>query len=356
MTVSSTHSKAELLGKVAELDLIIPDRWPGYVPEVVTNPQHFRRWTLPVALSGRNHFHFYRGLGELLRSLRPDLIHIDEEPYSLVTSQALHAARIVGARAIAFTWQNIRKIYPPPFSWMERYVYRSADAIVCGNEEAVRVLRSKGFHGPAPVIPQFGVDLPPGQSSTASMRDGYTVAYAGRLVPEKGLKVLLEAIARVPEVRLLLVGTGPEREVLERRTGALGVAARVRFLGGLPSTQMTEFFRSVDVLVLPSLTRANWKEQFGRVLIEAMAAGAAVIGSDSGEIPSVIGDAGLVVAEGDVHALALAIEKLRDPGLREDFHHRGLARAQLFTQERIVEATLQVYRQVLASPAAASRI
>lgn len=357
MTVAATHSKAELLGQSTNLTLVIPDRWPGYVPEAIASPRHFQHRSLPVVLNGHNHFHCYRGLGALLKSLRPDLVHIDEEPYSLVTTQALRAAQAVEARAIAFTWQNIRKVYPPPFSWMERYVYRTADAIVCGNQEAVEVLRSKGFAGSAPVVPQFGVDAPPpSERPTAGRPEGYTIAYAGRLVSEKGLDVLLQALARVANVRLLLVGTGPECEALERLSEQLGLIGRVHFLGGLPSTRMTSFFQSVDVLVLPSLTRSNWKEQFGRVLIEAMASGAAVIGSDSGEIPSVIGDAGLVVAEGDAEALALAIERLRDDGLRGELSRRGRERARSFTQERIVDATLDVYRQVLAQRPTPARI
>ncbi|ROH89152.1 glycosyltransferase family 1 protein [Stagnimonas aquatica] len=357
MTVAATHSKAELLGQSMNMTLITPDRWPGYVPEAIARPRNFQHRTLRVVLNGHNHFHYYRGLGALLQSLRPDLVHIDEEPYSLVTTQALRVARRMGARAISFTWQNIRKTYPPPFSWMERYVYRAADAIVCGNQEAVEVLRSKGFAGPTPVIPQFGVDMPAiSEFPVTSRSGGYTIAYAGRLVSEKGLDVLLQALARVLDVRLLLVGTGPEREALERLTAHLGLADRVTFLGGLPSTQMTAFFQSVDVLVLPSLTRSNWKEQFGRVLIEAMASGAAVIGSNSGEIPSVIGDAGLVVAEGDAAALALAIERLRDDDFRNEMRRRGKERALSFTQQRIADATLDVYRQVLGQPPVPARI
>jgi glycosyltransferase involved in cell wall biosynthesis len=108
---------------------------------------------------------------------------------------------------------------------------------------------------------------------------------------------------------------------------------------------------SLDVLVLPSRSRSFWKEQFGRVLIEAMACGVPVIGSSSGEIPNVIGDAGLVFKEGDSAQLC---EKLKlycdDEGFRTACALKGLQRVlNSFTNERIAQRTLAVYERVAAS-------
>jgi glycosyltransferase involved in cell wall biosynthesis len=101
-----------------------------------------------------------------------------------------------------------------------------------------------------------------------------------------------------------------------------------------------------DALALPSLTRPNWKEQFGRILVEAMASGVPCAGSDSGEIPHVLGDAGLVVPEGDAGALAAALSRLADdPGLRRALAARGRARVLArYTHARIAEKTCAVYR------------
>ena len=112
---------------------------------------------------------------------------------------------------------------------------------------------------------------------------------------------------------------------------------------------MPAFFASIDVLAVPSRTTPTWKEQFGRVLVEAMACQTPVIGSDSGEIPHVIGDAGLIFAEGDAQALASHLLRLAsDPALRADLGRRGRARALAhFTHERIAAATYQVYQQIL---------
>ena len=132
----------------------------------------------------------------------------------------------------------------------------------------------------------------------------------------------------------------------------MGIGERVDFLGQRASTQMPDVYPTFDVLVLPSLTRPNWKEQFGRVLIEAMACGVPVIGSDSGEIPNVIGDAGLIFPEGDIDALRDSIASLlADPGRRARYAEAGRQRVLAeFTQAQIAAATVpRVSRDSLAA-------
>jgi glycosyltransferase involved in cell wall biosynthesis len=113
---------------------------------------------------------------------------------------------------------------------------------------------------------------------------------------------------------------------------------------------MPDLIRSLDVLILPSVTTPKWKEQFGRVLIEGMACGVPVVGSTSGEIPRVIGDAGIVVPEGDIDALAAAMRKLYDDGeLRAQLSSRGRRRVlNQFTHTRIAEKTFDAYAEALA--------
>jgi glycosyltransferase involved in cell wall biosynthesis len=119
----------------------------------------------------------------------------------------------------------------------------------------------------------------------------------------------------------------------------------VRFLPWMPSAQIVDYYRSLDVLVLPSRSRSNWKEQFGRVLVDAMACGVPVIGSTCGEIPNVIGDAGLIFPEGDAAALRDHLRALRnDSSLRRDLAQRGRQRVlDRFTQEQIARRTYAVY-------------
>jgi glycosyltransferase involved in cell wall biosynthesis len=171
------------------------------------------------------------------------------------------------------------------------------------------------------------------------------------LIPEKGVDLLLRACAALPGRgwRLTILGDGPERPRLTALADAAGIAGQVTFLGHRPSTQTPDIYRTFDVLVLPSVSRPNWVEQFGRVLTEAMACGVPVVGSDSGEIPHVIGDAGLIFPEGDAAALCDALARLlADPALRHDLADRGRARVLAhFTQAQVAAATYRVYQAVL---------
>lgn len=338
------------------LTVLVPPSWRESGRETRLERAHtagYRLEVLPLAFNGHFHLHYYPTLGRRLHALRPDVCHIDEEPYNLATYLALRQARSQGARTCFFTWQNLPRRYPPPFRNLESYVLRHADYALVGNREAEAVLRWKGYRGPAALIPQFGVDPElyrplPG----AAPAGAFVVGYAGRLVANKGLLLLLDALAGLQgEWRLRLAGSGPLRQALGARAQALGITERVGFEAHIPSLEMPRFYTQLHVLALPSLTMSNWKEQFGRVLVEAMACGVPVVGSSSGEIPHVIGDAGLVFAEGDAAALREALQRLYDaPGLRAELSQRGHQRVEgHYTQARIAAATVEVYRRLLAS-------
>ena len=158
----------------------------------------------------------------------------------------------------------------------------------------------------------------------------FHIGYVGRLVPEKGIDLLIRAAAQLDgNWALSIIGTGPEKASLMCLVDTLGCERRVRFHGSLQHHALRKALASLDVLVSPSRTRPNWKEQFGRVLIEAMACRVAVIGSSSGEIPVVIGDAGLVFREDDVNDLKRCLESLqRDIGLRDKLAELGYRRVQ----------------------------
>jgi glycosyltransferase involved in cell wall biosynthesis len=173
------------------------------------------------------------------------------------------------------------------------------------------------------------------------------IGYIGRLVPEKGIDVLLEAIAQLQgpwELRIL--GSGPERDRLEKMAQWLGILPRVSFDLPIPSTQLPYYYSGLDVLVLPSRTRPNWKEQFGRVLIEAMACQVVVVGARCGAIPEVIDAAGLTFAEGDPADLRAQLQRLlSDAHLRLDLAQKGRQRVlDHFTQSQIAKRTVDIYK------------
>jgi glycosyltransferase involved in cell wall biosynthesis len=354
LVVGAYQTKMEALSAGIQLTAAVPPSWRDERGELWLEPSHTKGYDLhivPMMFNGSFHTHFYPTLGTVLDRIRPDILHIDEEPYNFA---AFHAAWLAHRRKIPFlffTWQNLARTYPPPFRWMEQWNYRHAAYAIAGGEAAKAVLTTKGYTGRISVIPQFGVDgrlFPFRQRYTTTP---VTLGYAGRFVEEKGIQILLQAVAGLPQGswRLVLRGSGPYEVAMRNQIQQLGIGAHVEILPPLPSTEMQAFYHDSDILVLPSLTRSNWKEQFGRVLIEAMATGTVTVGSDSGEIPHVIGDAGVVVQEGDVAALQAALRLLVSDGdLRARLAHAGRERVlKNFTQEAIARKTAALYHQIL---------
>lgn len=352
------QKKLEELAKLPEVELltVVPPYWlEGRVGSVNLNKRYLEGYELvvePMRFNGRHHVHYYPGLGKQVQRFKPDIVHIDEEPYNLVTAHTTMLAQRAKARAIFFAFQNLNRRYPPPFSWLERYCYSRAAAAIAGNQDAAEVLVHKGFDKKISVIPQFGVDpqiyqpLP----RSSDWRHTPTIGYIGRVVPEKGLETLIEAAAKIPSrPTVFIVGSGNHRLTLQYLAEQLGVRDRVQFRSAIPADKVPAMLAEFDALVLPSLTQKNWKEQFGRVLIEAMACEVPVIGSDSGEIPNVIGDAGLVFPEGDAEALAEHMRSvLEDSAYRHKLGQAGRQRVlEEFTQQSVAEQTYQVYLDVL---------
>lgn len=352
------QKKLEEMATAADLDLlvVVPPKWvEGRVGTIELDRLFTSGYQLQVekmALNGRHHLHFYPGLGRVVRRFQPDLIHIDEEPYNLVAAQATSLAKRIGAKTVFFTWQNLYRRYPPPFRFFELHTWRHASVGIAGNADAVDVLRRKGFRKPVEVIPQFGVDpeifaprcAPAGATRTP------TIGYYGRLVPEKGVDILIDAVALLPHhPKLVIVGAGESLDALKARAASRGLGDRVTFRGTMPSAKIPAFLHDVDIIVVPSRTRPNWKEQFGRVIVEAMSCGVAVVGSDSGEIPNVIGDAGLTFPEGDVAALAMQLGGLlNDPIRMRQLSEAGRQRVlDSYTQRQVAMRTVDLYRRVL---------
>lgn len=365
LVVGVYQRKAEAIAQMGvDLTVLTPPAWVdgrGSQPAEALCTQGYTLRTIPCRRIGDFHLHHYPTLQRELAALRPDILHMDEEPYNRATWEALRSATRLGIRSTFFTWQNILRRYPPPFGWMEQSSFHHAPMAMAGSVEAGAVLHAKGFRGEVAVIPQFGIDpalYHPRQEVAHAQPDhggALRIGYAGGLLPEKGVDLLLEACARLRGAwSLTLLGEGSERPRLEALAAALGLAPQVHFAGRQPGTAMAAAYRTLDVLVLPSRTTPTWKEQFGRVLIEAMASGVAVVGSSSGEIPHVIGDDGLVFAEGDALALWAQLQALlENPAGRRALAASGRERAlALYTTERIAAETVALYRRLMALPAA----
>ena len=283
------------------------------------------------------HVMTYRGLRTVL-AREWDVVHCWEEPYVAAAAQvARHAPR--SARLVVATFQNIAKRYPWPLSRFERQVLDRADGWIAFGTSIrdVQVARSTRYASlPSRVITP-GVDttaFAPSPALRASAREtlGWTddapvVGFVGRFVPQKGMATLIGALDRVDAPwRALFVGDGPERGLIE--AFARTRPDRVRLVTDARHDDVPRWMNAMDVLCAPSRTTPMWREQFGRMLVEAMACGVAVIASDSGEIPHVVGDAGELVAEANAEQWGTVIARLlSDKALRAEYGARGRTRA-----------------------------
>ncbi len=347
------------------LSVVVPPAW-GTQRLERAHTEGYRLIVSDIRFNGNFHLHFYPKLKHIIAETAPDVIHIDEEPYNFATFHALKLARKHGAKTVVFSWQNINRQYPPPFGWMEKYVLSHTDGLIVGNAEAQSVWRKKGYAGELWQIPQFGVDpaifhrrqrvhrvSKPSvilqRSARRPSQPALVIGYVGRLVEEKGVELLMKAVAALKgpwEMKVL--GSGPDRRRFEQMAQWLGIESRVTFDRQLPSTHMPNYLSGLDVLVLPSQSRPNWKEQFGRVLIEAMACEVVTVGARSGAIPEVMGDAGLLFDEGDEDDLRAQLQRLLDDvPLRGKLRERGKTRVlENYTHAAIAAHTVDVYRQL----------
>lgn len=335
-----------------DLLTLVPPSWQDERGEQVLERVYTKGYRLqetPIALNGNFHTHFYPRLQDYISEFNPDIVHIDEEPYNVATWQALLFARLARTKSLFFSWQNIKRNYPPPFSWGEKWVLNRIDYALVGTDSAGEVWREKGYKGAMRTIPQFGTDAELFKPRAQASERPFTIGYIGRLVEEKGVHHLMEACTALEgDWQLRLVGSGPLQADLHELAHELGIVERIEWIDWVASTEMPKQYAEIDVLVLPSLTRSNWKEQFGRVLVEAMASGLPVVGSDSGAIPSVIGNGGLVFPEGDVAQLAKHLLDLQSKAdLRHILGQAGRKRVlEHFTHEGIAKATVAVYREM----------
>jgi glycosyltransferase involved in cell wall biosynthesis len=331
-----------------------PQRWSSYRGKLIG---------IPVWKSGNIPLHTYRSwFVKLLRELEPDFIYLHQEPYAIVTLQVYLANRFTIQKPTSFfTWQNILKRYPTPFRQMERWVFKQTNVMFPGSYGADAVMRQKGYSGKSVLLPS-GVDpaIYYPRSDAASLKQDLVqsdhevlIGYVGRIVEQKGLKTLLFALQDIRELpwRLVMVGSGGYETELDGMARSLNLTDRIQRIGYIPNPETPRYLSAFDLLVLPSETRANWKEQFGRVIIESMACQTPVIGSDSGEIPNLIQatQGGLVFAEGQPTELADRLRQLiLNPDLRLKLAKTGQQSIlQNYTNDRLAQRFIETVENIV---------
>jgi glycosyltransferase involved in cell wall biosynthesis len=235
-----------------------------------------------------------------------------------------------------------------------RRILASADLFLAATERARDALVLEGAPAEKIAVAPPGIHVERFAGGVAPEPAEHVILSAGRLVWEKGHQDVLRALvllrAAGTSARLLIVGTGPEERRLRAHAEELGVAEAVEFRRNVPYDEMPSVYAGASCLVLASLPTRSWEEQFGMVLVEAMASGLAIVASSSGAIPEVAGPSAQYFAPGDWHALAglLAEGPLsRHPGARVEHPPERIER---FSTRAAAERLASAYEGLLACP------
>lgn len=359
-----------------EVTIAVPKRWkPGGVMKDVIETRYREEGTfrvIPLSNFSQNNqglLSFGADLIKLMREFRPDVIQVEQGSKSIAYAEMITLNRLLGLKAknLFFTWWNLPYTLKFPISLLEAYNLRHTNGIVVGNQDGAEILRQRGYQGEMRIMPQLGVDdrlfRPQAQPELAAQLGiaptDFVVGFVGRFVPEKGLLTLAKALSSLQNRswKWLLLGRGPLKEELLQQAEKLGFSDRLIWVESVPHADVYRYINLMNTLVLPSettyqfktLTSAGWKEQFGHVLIEAMACQVPVIGSDSGEIPNVIADSGLVFPEGNVEQLSDRLAQLMDNrDFAEDIGRRGYQRAIAhYTNHALAKELLTFYRELI---------
>lgn len=361
-----------------EVTVVVPQLWqPGGVQNqtIVSQPLTEGRFrVIPISNLSQNNqslLVFGSDLIALLQEFRPQIIHVEQGAKALGYAQLILLNKLLGLKAknVFFTWWNLPYQVKFPISWLQQYNLQNTDGAIAGNQDGAEVLRQQGYQGTIKVMPQLGVDetrfyaqpQPTLAAQLGIQPEEFVVGFVGRFVPEKGLLTLLSALAQITDIpwKWLLLGRGILQTELLAKAEENGIKDRLILVESVPHDEVPKYINLMNVLVLPSettyqfktITAAGWKEQFGHVLIEAMACKVPVIGSDSGEIPYVIGDAGLIFPEGNVAALENCLRQvMSQPELRAKLKNLGYERAiARYTNQALALQLLDFYQQILGN-------
>ncbi|MBF6614109.1 MAG: glycosyltransferase [Chloroflexi bacterium] len=366
--VAEYQKPLSALGNYPDLDLtlIVPKRWPERGGQMVSaeDPGNvsYRLVKARTLFTGFYYIYFFPSLLYQLWRYRPDIIYCYEEAHTFMAVFVLTLRRLFlpESRVLLYAAQNIKKRYPLPFRLFESYSFRHTDGILACGTRVAETLRSKGYRRLLKVVAlptdscAFSPDRERGRQARLDLaipQDALVIGYAGKLVEEKGLRTFWWAFAQLAcergDIHLALAGGGPLMQEIQVLACEAGLQGQVHLPGVIHNSALPAFINALDIFVLPSETRPNWREQFGRVAVEAMSCGVPVVGSDSGEIPTVLGDAGLIFHEGDSAALLEQLRRLIDPAQRAYFAGKGRQRVlSLFTTGWVAAQHRALYERI----------
>lgn len=343
--------------------VLTPNKWYESFQEINFTPDEqtdCEEVACPIRFSGYGSRFYYRGnIAKHFTDFKPDIIHLEEEAWSLNALQTVRLKRkyCPNSRFIFRTSLSIpsKQRFGPLPIWIEKRVFRETDIAFPLSKNAGEILKLRGYQGAQIPFPN-GVDISLFNKrdmnqlkDTLGINDCFVIGYIGRIIQMKGIDTLIEAAAKLKfPYKLLIVGKGEDKPIFESLALKYQINDKIVWIDAVPPEKVPDYLNCMNTLILPSRTTSDWVEFFGRVLIEGMACEVPVIGSNSGEIPHVIGDAGFVFTEGDATELAEKIYKIADqPTIYKTFQKRGLDRVQEFTWETIAQRTYDVYQGLL---------
>ncbi|MDJ0598174.1 MAG: hormogonium polysaccharide biosynthesis glycosyltransferase HpsO [Crocosphaera sp.] len=363
------------LDKNIQVIALVPKRWrPGGVQNKIIESQlkdegNFK--IIPVDNFSENNqglLTFKTEIIKLFKEFKPDIIQVEQGAKSLGYAQLITLNKLLGLKAknVFFTWWNIPYKNKFPISLLEQYNLKNTHGLIAGNQDGLNILRDHGYQDKAIVLPQLGIDeklfTPKQQPELASKlaidNQEFIIGFVGRFVKEKGILTLIKSLAPLQDFswKLLLLGRGELKEKIKNTATELGIQNRLILIESVPHDEVPNYINLMDTLVLPSettykfktLTAAGWKEQFGHVLIEAMACKVPVIGSNSGEIPNVIKDAGMIFPEADASVLQNCLSQLiLNPVLATELAEKGYQRVlENYTNKALAKKTLNFYQSL----------
>lgn len=305
-------------------------------------------------------FNYDQGqLDELMQEQKYDVVHIWAEPFSMSCFQVMNACR-QDTKVCFYTFQNINKEYPFPLDEIERDVVRRATRWIGAGKLIYQTMLERNYHINTGCIIPLAVDTSVFRPNSPAKNSDLikklklkqpVIGFLGRLTEEKGIDVLLSALDLIDpslDWSVLFIGSGEYRAGILNWARERGRASRVK-VKLLAHSEVPNYLAAMHVLVAPSQTRKHWKEQFGRMLIEAFACGVPVIGSDSAEIPYVVGDAGQIISETDVKGWASAIELLLiDESLRLEYIRKGFMRGESFSSKAVARQLGDLFKEMMS--------
>ncbi|MFA4905258.1 MAG: glycosyltransferase family 4 protein [Candidatus Margulisiibacteriota bacterium] len=354
--VAETYQK--YIAELAEhpdlnITLLVP---PGstegsrYIQAFIPKNAKYKVLVAHSVLAGDNLTSFPPALPYFLWKEKPDIIHLFEEPWHNIAAYLTFWSKLIcpKAKLIFQTFQNQVEDYRPNWVRTQKRTFERSSAAISCTEEGKEVLLHWGFKKPIHVI-YPGVETKLFSLQDASALRGklglkeFTIGYFGRMVREKGVDDLIAAAKTLNfSYQLLFMGNGPDKPRLKEQ------APNAIWLDAVAPNEISKYYSALDCLVLPSRTTKTWKEQFGRVLVEAMLCGVPVIGSSSGEIPKVIGDAGLIFTEQNPSDLTRRITEIRNnASLREELKKKGMERGRSFDWKYAADRVYKVYENII---------